>query len=144
MEKHNPVTISHAVRAGITTLVALAIGAGCAVGPNYQRPAVVTPDHFRFAENPPPDSLGDLPWWKVFQDPALQELIRAALTNNYDLKQAVARVEESLGQLLALPKNNASALSRFWEKTLEQEIQHAVAQLFAELQKLREIMGTRA
>jgi hypothetical protein len=46
--------------------------------------------------------------------------------------------------LLALPKNNASALSRFWEKTLEQEIQHAVAQLFAELQKLREIMGTRA
>jgi DNA-binding NtrC family response regulator len=58
--------------------------------------------------------------------------------------QAVARVEESLEQLLALPKNNMSALSRFWEKTLKQEIQQAVAQLFAELQKLREIMGTRA
>jgi transcriptional regulator with GAF, ATPase, and Fis domain len=58
--------------------------------------------------------------------------------------QAVARVEESLGQLLALPKNNASTLSRFWEQTLKQEIQQAVAQLFAELQKLREIMGTRA
>jgi multidrug efflux system outer membrane protein len=101
MEKHNPVTISHAVRAGITTLVALAIGAGCAVGPNYQRPAVVTPDHFRFAENPPPDSLGDLPWWKVFQDPALQELIRAALTNNFDLKQAVARVEQARNLALA-------------------------------------------
>jgi DNA-binding NtrC family response regulator len=58
--------------------------------------------------------------------------------------QAVARVEESLGQLLALPKNNMSALSHYWEKTLRREIQQAVAQLFAELQKLREIMGTRA
>jgi hypothetical protein len=58
--------------------------------------------------------------------------------------QAVARVEESLGQFLALPKNNTSVLFRFWEKTLKQEIQQAVAQLFAELQKLREIMGTRA
>jgi transcriptional regulator with PAS, ATPase and Fis domain len=58
--------------------------------------------------------------------------------------QAVARVEESIGQFLALPKNNTSVLFRFWEKTLKQEIQQAVAQLFAELQKLREIMGTRA
>jgi DNA-binding NtrC family response regulator len=57
--------------------------------------------------------------------------------------QAVAHVEESLGQLLALPKNNMSVLFRFWEQTLRQEIQQAVAQLFAELQKLREIMGTR-
>jgi DNA-binding NtrC family response regulator len=58
--------------------------------------------------------------------------------------QDVARVEESLGQLLALPKNNTSVLSRFWEQSLRLEIQQAVAQLFAELQKLREIMGTRA
>jgi multidrug efflux system outer membrane protein len=39
--------------------------------------------------------LGDLPWWEVFKDATLQELIRAALTNNYDLKQAVARVEQA-------------------------------------------------
>ncbi|MGO9776031.1 MAG: sigma 54-interacting transcriptional regulator [Terracidiphilus sp.] len=58
--------------------------------------------------------------------------------------QALARVEESLGQLLALPRNDTSALSRYWEQTLKQEIHQAVAQLFAEMQKLREIMGTRA
>jgi multidrug efflux system outer membrane protein len=67
----------------------------CAVGPNYHRPAVTTPDSFRFAENAVTNSFGDLPWWKVFQDPMLQELIRTALTNNYDLKQAVARVEQA-------------------------------------------------
>jgi multidrug efflux system outer membrane protein len=82
-------------RAVIIVAVALVIFSGCAVGPNYKRPAVATPENFRFAANSATNSLGDLPWWKVFKDPTLQELIRAALTNNYDLKQAVARVEQA-------------------------------------------------
>ena len=69
--------------------------AGCAVGPNYKPPAVGTPGNYRFAISETTNSFGDLPWWEVFQDPALQELIHTALTNNYDLKQAVARVEQS-------------------------------------------------
>ena len=68
---------------------------GCAVGPNYKRPAVETPASYRFTTNPATNSLGDLPWWEVFQDPVLADLIRATLTSNYDLKQAVARVEQA-------------------------------------------------
>ena len=68
---------------------------GCAVGPDYKRPSVVAPETFRFGTNPTTNSLGELPWWEVFKDPTLQELIRVALTNNYDLKQAVARVEQA-------------------------------------------------
>ncbi len=69
--------------------------AGCAMGPNYKRPAVKTPSDYRFATVQATNSLGDLPWWEVFKDPDLRELIREALTNNYDIKQAAARVEEA-------------------------------------------------
>ena len=76
-------------------IVALTLLGGCAVGPNYKRPAVNTPENFRFAEEQGTNSFAELPWWEVFKDPMLQDLVRAALTNNYDLKQAVARVEQS-------------------------------------------------
>jgi multidrug efflux system outer membrane protein len=79
-------------------LLALALLAGCAVGPNYQRPAVDAPAQFRFTENQNTNSFGNLPWWQVFQDPILQGLIGTALTNNYDLQQAVARVEQARNQ----------------------------------------------
>ncbi|MGA2748038.1 MAG: efflux transporter outer membrane subunit [Verrucomicrobiota bacterium] len=68
---------------------------GCAVGPDYKRPAVTPPPAFREAENAATNSMGDLPWWRLFEDPALQGLIQTALTNNYDLRTAVARVEEA-------------------------------------------------
>ena len=79
----------------------LAAFVGCAVGPNYKRPAVNTPEQFRFTENQGTNSFGDLPWWNVFQDPILQGLIGTAITNNYDLKQAVARVELARNQAAA-------------------------------------------
>src|SRR5271157_5601848 len=80
-------------------IVVLVVLAGCAVGPDYKRPVVNSPGNFRFAENQTTNSLGDLPWWQVFQDPILQGLIGTAITNNYDLKQAVARVEEARDQV---------------------------------------------
>jgi multidrug efflux system outer membrane protein len=81
---------------GVVICVATVAGlTSCAVGPKYQRPAVGAPADYRFATNQTPNSLADLPWWQVFQDPILQDLIRTALTNNYDLKQAVARVEQA-------------------------------------------------
>jgi len=68
----------------------------CTVGPNYARPPVVNPQQFRFAEGvAQAQSLADLPWWQVFDDPTLQALIREALANNLDVKIAVARVEEA-------------------------------------------------
>jgi len=69
--------------------------AGCAVGPNYKQSSMDAPGSFRFASGQSTNSLGDLPWWEVFKDPTLLELISTAITNNYDLRQAVARVEQA-------------------------------------------------
>ena len=69
--------------------------ASCAVGPNYKRPTVDVPGNYRFATTTNTASVADLPWWQVFQDSVLQGLIRTAVINNYDLKRAVARVEEA-------------------------------------------------
>jgi multidrug efflux system outer membrane protein len=69
--------------------------AGCAVGPDYRRPSVNAPAAFRFENVVSTNSFADLPWWEIFQDQALQALIRTALTNNYDLRIAVTRVEQA-------------------------------------------------
>ena len=71
---------------------------GCAVGPDYTRPTVAVPGNFRApAPLPAPQaaSLADLKWFEIFKDDKLQELIRTALQQNYDLREAVARVEEA-------------------------------------------------
>jgi len=75
---------------------ALLLLSSCAVGPNYKRPAVVVPTDFRGAEGAAQQaSFADLPWWEVFKDPCLQQLIGTALANNYDLRVAVTRVEQA-------------------------------------------------
>jgi len=69
---------------------------GCALGPNYLRPKINAPENFRSATSPAElTSLGDLPWWKIFNDERLQKLIHEALINNYDLLIAISRVEQS-------------------------------------------------
>lgn len=87
--------------------VAAWLAAGCAVGPNYQRPTVNTPATFRGETQVASNSIAALPWWQVFQDDTLQNLIRVALTNNYDLRVAVTRVEQA--RALA-----AQARSQYW------------------------------
>lgn len=80
----------------INFIVLAAALTGCAVGPNYTRPSVAVPGNFRAPDPlPPPQaaSLADLKWFEVFKDDRLQELIRTALVQNYDLRAAVARVE---------------------------------------------------
>src|SRR5271170_6979501 len=95
--------------------------AGCMVGPRYQRPPVNSPDVFRAAnapevnsqaglgrvisvddlkrENTKSGSLGDEKWAEVFKDPTLQQLIREALANNYDVNIAAQRVLEQQDQV---------------------------------------------
>lgn len=76
--------------------VAILTLAGCAVGPNYKRPTVSAPTDFRGASNDvSTNSLADLPWWSVFKDPVLQDLIQVALTNNYDLRITLTRVDQA-------------------------------------------------
>src|SRR5262244_4069732 len=80
-------------------VVALLVS-GCMVGPDYSRPPVVVPDNYRFAVAPATaESIADLPWFDVFRDPVLQQLVREALQNNYDLRIAAARVEEARAQI---------------------------------------------
>ncbi|HKA35278.1 MAG TPA: efflux transporter outer membrane subunit [Thermoanaerobaculia bacterium] len=71
---------------------------GCAVGPDYKRPAVAVPDRFRAEESAGraagAASLADRPWWEIFGDEALESLIDEALHNNYDVRVAAWRVEE--------------------------------------------------
>jgi len=74
--------------------------ASCTVGPNYKRPSTPVPSNFRTPEPPTTDqpgagSLADLKWFELFKDDQLQELLRTALVQNYDLRDAVARVEEA-------------------------------------------------
>ncbi|HEY3914421.1 MAG TPA: efflux transporter outer membrane subunit, partial [Verrucomicrobiae bacterium] len=78
--------------------------AGCAVGPNYKRPKVDSPAVFRGENQATNRSFADLAWWDVYQDEILQALIREAFTNNYDLRIAVTRVEQSR-QLAAQAKS---------------------------------------
>ncbi len=88
---------------GASFVLALLIGlAGCAVGPNYQRPAVQTPASFRDLsekQQAQAASYADLPWWQVFQDPQLQDLIHTALKQNYDLQLATERINEARAQV---------------------------------------------
>src|SRR5260370_38939362 len=73
--------------------------AGCTVGPNYSRPQVQTPANFRAPAPLPPESASLADGFEVFHDEELQELIRVALKQNYDLRDAVARVEEARANL---------------------------------------------
>jgi multidrug efflux system outer membrane protein len=86
----------------VIPVIAAALLAGCTVGPNYQRPAIAAPSNFRAPDATPtsdPKSLGDLKWWEVFQDQKLQDLERTALVQNYDLRDAAARVEAARADL---------------------------------------------
>jgi len=73
----------------------LLLAAGCKLGPNYKRPEVKTPDAWREMSAAESTTLANTPWWEVFDDQTLQELVRIALTENKDLKIAVERVEEA-------------------------------------------------
>ena len=126
-----------------TILMLISLATGCTVGPNYKRPSVDVPGGFRGAvpsadgaqsgtqsgEKKPEqqpgqsaaqpsqsaaNSIGDEKWWEVFQDPQLQEMIRTALKNNYDVNIAAARIlkaQAELGIVRAdqLPTINAGA-----------------------------------
>jgi multidrug efflux system outer membrane protein len=86
----------------LAMVAAYALLSGCAIGPNYKRPELPVPTSFR-APDPLPEpraaSLADLAWFEIFRDQGLQELIRVALSQNYDLRDAVTRVEQARANL---------------------------------------------
>jgi len=94
-ERWNPVGIRRSSLPAFASIVVLTL-AGCAVGPNYKRPALNAPPEFRGVTNSvSTNSFADLPWWGVFKDPALQDLVHVALTNNHDLQITLTRVDQA-------------------------------------------------
>jgi outer membrane protein, multidrug efflux system len=94
----------------MVAVTAMGLVAGCKVGPNYHRPVVQPPTAYRdLSENPQVQaqaaSYADLPWWQVFEDRQLQELIRTALKQNYDLQIATERINEARAQV-AIARSN--------------------------------------
>lgn len=88
----------------LASILTFSLVGGCAVGPNYHRPAVQTPSAYRdLSDNPQAQaqaaSFADLPWWQVFQDPQLQDLIHTALKQNYDLQIATERINAARAQV---------------------------------------------
>jgi multidrug efflux system outer membrane protein len=78
----------------IASALAMVILAGCADGPKYKRPPIVAPEETRGQIGPAEAaSLADLPWWQVFQDPVLQQLVTDAIRDSFDFRTAILRVE---------------------------------------------------
>jgi len=80
----------------LTLSLALLI-TGCAIGPDYQQPPVVTPTQFRHSDANTSASINQ-EWWKAFGDPYLTKSIEEAIVNNFDLISADANVESMLGK----------------------------------------------
>ena len=82
----------------------LALGAlalfwgGCALTPDYERPETGLPEEWEEPVNPG-ESFANLPWWEIYRDPVLRNLIEIALAENQDLAAALARLEEARYQL---------------------------------------------
>jgi multidrug efflux system outer membrane protein len=86
-----------------STLLAVFLS-GCNVGPKYTRPATPAPPAFRGADDAAAAgdtqaSFGDQQWPQVFQEPELQDLIRRALANNYDVRIAAQHILEQQAQV---------------------------------------------
>jgi len=110
------------------TVIALACAllAGCAVGPDYKRPDAPVPKAFKetAADMPawtgdwktaePQDVMGRADWWRVFNDPVLDELMPQVKVSNQNIKAAEAQYRQATASLAAaragyFPTLNANA-----------------------------------
>jgi len=85
------------IRRPLAAAVSLTLLAGCAVGPDYQRPAADLPESYRAAPAAASGqaSMAEQSWQAVFTDPPLQKLIAEALSAGPDALLGAARVREA-------------------------------------------------
>ena len=90
---------------------------GCTVGPNYKRPDVSVPAQYRGAtpnptnQAPSGQPFGEMQYESVFEDQALQGLLKEALTNNYDIRIAATRILEANANLGIVRANQFPTLN---------------------------------
>jgi NodT family efflux transporter outer membrane factor (OMF) lipoprotein len=86
------------------------LATGCAVGPDYRRPATVDVSSFKEAEGwvpaLPADALERGPWWLLFGDPLLDQLQSRVEVSNQNVAVAVA----AYAQARALVREQQAAL----------------------------------
>jgi NodT family efflux transporter outer membrane factor (OMF) lipoprotein len=91
--------MSRNLRRNVTAALAFALAAGCAVGPNYRRPAFNTTGNFKeengWKPSEPGDALTRGPWWKIFKDDELDQLEARIDISNENVKQAVAAYDQA-------------------------------------------------
>jgi NodT family efflux transporter outer membrane factor (OMF) lipoprotein len=84
-------------------LCALALLAGCAVGPDYRRPAAETPAAYKEIQGwklaEPRDDLTRGNWWEIYGDPELNTLVRQVEVSNQNVRAAEAQVRQALAIL---------------------------------------------
>lgn len=85
--------------AALVSLGTLLILAGCAVGPDYKRPSIDLPAAYPAASRVDGELAAPaavpVEWWSLFGDATLDDLVSAALSNNVDIRQALAQIEEA-------------------------------------------------
>ena len=70
-----------------------ALATSCKLGPEYKRPEVVSPEKFRFSTSE--DSLQNIDWWTMFNDPDLDTLVKYALDSSLDVLTMASRVDQA-------------------------------------------------
>lgn len=71
----------------------------CAVGPDFQKPEMPTPMYFTNYDSLAVDTLVNLKWWEIFNDPILDTLVITALNENKNVLIAISRIEEARANL---------------------------------------------
>ena len=86
------------LRGASTLLLALSFG-GCALGPDYQRPALATPAQFKQAEGwsaaLPADESARGPWWQLYGDAELDALVGRLNLSNQNLAASEAQYRQA-------------------------------------------------
>ncbi len=77
----------------LAAMLGVAFMAGCALGPNYKRPNLDLPADMQPGEDF--SVFQNYEWWEMFADEDLNKLEKRALQYNWDLQQALARVEQA-------------------------------------------------
>jgi multidrug efflux system outer membrane protein len=96
----------------IISVAAAATLAGCALTPDYERPDLDVPEEYG-ETTPSGESIANLEWWALFEDPTLQDLIRIALAENKDLGIALSRIAEARAQVTVVRANQFPFLDVF-------------------------------
>jgi len=88
------ISYRYLVPTGIIIVLVLLIIQSCKVGPDYVTPTVTSPVSYRsnFSSD---SSIANMPWWELFGDTVLQNLIQTALENNNNLRASIARIQEA-------------------------------------------------